>query len=76
MGWGSWDHRNPAPSSLPVQKYWVLGAKASAFKSPEKCRAPWHAPLTPFLKRMWGCQEEGEVGVLGRGRVTGLIEKG
>lgn len=77
MGRGSWDGGSPAPSSLPVQKYWGSGAKASAFKSsPEKCRASWQSPLALFLERMGECRGEGEVGVLGQGWVTGLKEKG
>lgn len=34
---------------------------------------PWQPP---FLGKMWECPGEREIGVLGRGRVTGLGEKG
>lgn len=69
LGW-----LEPSPLEFTSPKTLGGGTKASAFKSsPEKCRGPRQSP---FLKRLWGCQGEGEIGVLGQGRVTGLKEKG
>lgn len=38
--------------------------------------SPKQPLLAVFLERMLGCQGEGEVGIVGYGRVTDLKEKG
>lgn len=62
------------PLRVCQSKY--IGEWASALKSsPEECRASWQPPLALFLERIWECQGEGEVSLLGWRKVTGLERK-